>query len=89
MTFLLSWEISAENRDAALARFNETGGLPPEGVTMVSRWHEAGGRAGFAVAESDSAEAIAAWTMQWSDLLTFRVTPVVNDAQFAAIAAQS
>ena len=44
MLFHIAYQISPEKRDAAQARFKETGGGPPDGVTMVGRWHSAGGR---------------------------------------------
>ena len=49
---------------------------PPEGVTMLGRWHSIGGGEGFLVCESDSSEAIARWMQEWSDRLRFRVLPV-------------
>ncbi len=85
MQFLVSWDISEDNRDTATARFVETGALPPEGVKMIGRWHLAEGREGFLVAEADDAVAIGKWTNQWTDLLTFRVTPIVDDEGFKAV----
>jgi hypothetical protein len=79
MQFLISWDVAEDNRDAANARFLETGAPPPEGVTMVGRWHLAEGREGFLIAETDDAIALAKWTNQWTDLLTFRVVPIVDD----------
>ncbi len=37
--------------NAAVARFLETGGAPPEGVKMLGRWHGMNGQ-GFAISES-------------------------------------
>lgn len=85
MQFLLSWDIAEDNRDAAVARFVETGALPPEGVTMLHRWHLAEGREGFAIAEADDAVAIGKWTNQWTDLLTFRIVPIVDDEGFKKV----
>lgn len=85
MQFLVSWDVAEDNRDAATARFVETGALPPEGVKMLGRWHTAEGREGVLIAESDDAVAIAKWTNQWTDLLTFRVVPIVDDEGFKQV----
>lgn len=85
MQFYVSWTTNPEHRDAASARFAETGGLPPAGVKMLGRWHFTEGRSGFLIAESSDAVAIGKWTQAWSDLLTFRVVPIVDDEGFKTI----
>ena len=85
MHFMTIWTFSPENRDTAVARFMETGAPPPDGVTMLSRWHDVAGGRGFAIAEADDPVAIAKWTRQWADLLSFEIVPVINDEQIAAV----
>lgn len=85
MQFFVSWTIKPEHRDAASARFAETGGLPPDGVKMLGRWHFAQSREGFLIAEASDAVAIGKWTYGWSDLLSFRITPIVDDEGFKAV----
>lgn len=87
MLFHMTYTIAPEHRDAAQSRFSETGGPPPAGVAMIGRWHSAGGRKGFVVAEASEAAAIAAWVQQWSDILTFEITPVVDDEQMMGVIA--
>jgi hypothetical protein len=85
MTFYISYTLSSENRNTAQKRLKDTGGLPPSGVTMIGRWHCAQGLKGFVLAESSDAEAIAKWLQQWTDVLTFEVSPVINDEQIARV----
>ena len=85
MLFHITYSLSTQNRDAAQSRFKATGGLPPEGATMLGRWHCAQGLKGFIVAEASDAEAIAMWIQQWSDLLSFEITPVVDDDQISRV----
>lgn len=85
MKFMVHYALNPGHRDAAQRRFSETGGPPPAGVTMMERWHCAQGLEGFAVCESNDAAALAAWTQQWNDLLTFRILPVVDDQTMAKI----
>ncbi len=85
MVFHLTYKISPGKRDAAQQRFKDTGALAPAGVTMTARWHSAEGLRGFIIAESSDAEPIARWTQEWTDVLSFEVTPVINDEQLARV----
>jgi len=79
MLFLVQWTFPPENRDAANARFKETGGMPPAGVKMLGRWHTAGGGEGICIAETDDQVALGKWMQDWSDLLDMSVLPVHGD----------
>jgi len=81
MLFHIEYTLQPSARNDAQSRFQETGGGPPEGATMVGRWHKAGGLGGFLLAESSDPVAIGKWMQQWTDLLEFEVTPVLNDEQ--------
>ena len=85
MEFMIHYSLDTSNRDTAQARFLETGAPPPEGVTMTGRWHCIQGLEGFLLCESNDAAAIAAWMQQWTDVLTFRVLPVVDDETMAKV----
>lgn len=85
MQFMVSFRIKPEHRSAAIARFLETGGAPPDGVKMLGRWHGATGNQGHTLAEADKVEAVAAWCHQWADLLSFHIEPVMNDEEAAGV----
>ncbi|MGA7105354.1 MAG: DUF3303 family protein [Candidatus Deferrimicrobiaceae bacterium] len=68
-----------EHREATVSRFKETGGLPPEGVRMVGRWHAASLNRGFVLAEASDLEAVARWCHRWADLISFEIGPVIDD----------
>jgi hypothetical protein len=85
MLFHITYTLPPENREKAQSRFKETGGLPPGGATMIGRWHCAEGLKGFVIAEASDAEAIAAWTQQWTDVLSFDIAPVVDDEQMMRV----
>jgi hypothetical protein len=84
MKFITSWTIAPGFTNAAIARFLETGGAPPDGVKMIGRWHGANSQ-GFAVSESTDGKAVYQWAAQWSDLLTITVTPCLEDADAGAV----
>lgn len=83
MIYVTTYTLRPENRDAALDRFRATAGAPPAGVKMIGRWHDVCGGKGYTVSESDDPQAVLRWVLAWSDLLSFEVSAVVNDEQFA------
>jgi len=85
MLFHVAYQVSPEQRNAAQDRFKETGALPPTGVTIKGRWHSVSGLAGFTLVEASDPQTIAKWLQDWTDLLTFEVTPVMTDEQFAEV----
>lgn len=85
MIFHITYEISSERRNDAQKRFKQTGAPPPAGVKMTGRWHCAQGLRGFLVAESSDAAAIAKWMQDWTDVLSFEVTPVITDEELTRV----
>lgn len=81
MLYTISWKGSLETRNAAIARFLKTGGLPPDGVKMLGRWHVVGTNAGMAVAETNDPALMQKWSLDWTDLLEMDVRPVLTDEQ--------
>jgi hypothetical protein len=79
MLFMIEYSIRPEHRDAAQARFKATGGPPPSGAKMVGRWHSIAGLGGFVLAEGTDPVALGKWMQEWTDVLTFTVTPVNDD----------
>jgi len=83
MIHVITWTFKPEHRNAAIARFKETGGRPPAGVKMLGRWHGIGNNKGVFVAESGDPLAFAKWLLGWSDLLSFDVYPALGDEEIA------
>ena len=86
MKYISSWTVPQSTFNAAVARFLETGGAPPKGVTMLGRWHGMNGQ-GFALYESTDPKAMYQSCAQWGDLLNLNVIPVVEDADAGAVLA--
>ena len=85
MLFIVRWEIPQVARKAAIERFLETGGAPPQGATMLHRWHSADGEFGFAIAESEDAQALGKWALAWNDLIPMDIRPALDDEGIAAV----
>ena len=90
MKFMVTYAFTTDNWVSGLKRF--TGSDPaqefPEGVTMIGRWHNVASRSGFAILESNSAEALMNWAVKWNDILELTITPVVEDAEGGQIAVE-
>lgn len=89
MRYVVIWTFSPQHREAAVARFIETGGNPPDGVAMLSRSHDLGGNRGFAIAETADPTLIARWCREWADLLAFEIVPAINDEELMSILRES
>jgi hypothetical protein len=85
MLFMTLWKTPSGNRDKALERFLKTGGSPPAGIKLIGRWHSVTQGRGVVISETDDAELIAKWCLEWSDLLEFEVVPVLDDSATARI----
>ncbi len=85
MHFMSIYTFHAEYKNAAVARFKETGGAPPTGIKMLARWHDVGGRRGYTICEADDPVALSIWSNKWTDLMKIEVFPVVNDEQLVKV----
>ena len=85
MLFHATFEYATDDRDDVHERFIRTGALPPEGVEMVGRWHSVEGNRGFLLAETEDPQAIARWLQGWTDLVSFELSPVLDDKQFQMV----
>ncbi len=71
MLFLITYRHSlATTRRVSFERFKQSGGTPPEPVTMVARWHMLDGSGGVTVCETSDPVPLAKWASEWADVLT-------------------
>ena len=75
----------SEYRDQVQQQFKATGGLPPEGVEMLGRWHNAPSLCGYILCETDNPVAIGKWFQEWTHILSFEVEMVVSDEEIAEV----
>lgn len=83
MTF--SWTPDPQRRAEGIARFNRTGGLPPDGVKLLGRWTQADLGGGFDLLETDDPAKLAEFSYMWSDLMELKITPVLEDKELSAV----
>ena len=85
MLFKLAWTHSPEARDETIKKFMETGGMPPEGVELLSRYHNVDGTGGFAILESTNAAALADYALDWNGLIKIEITAIVDDETITSV----
>jgi hypothetical protein len=85
MKFIVTFAITPESRNAAIARFKATGGPTPPGATLLGRWTRADFSGGYVLVESDDVKAVIEFALMWNDLIEIDVVPVLEDAALAEV----
>jgi hypothetical protein len=84
MKFIVQWNGQPAAQQPAIERFVKTGGLPPDNVKLLGRWHAIGELRGVAIVEATDTGALAAWVLQWGDVFSFDVAPALSDEELGA-----
>ncbi len=85
-TYIVSWKFAPASFKAIVARFLETGGAVPEGVTLLGRWHGMNGQ-GIEIVKAEDPKAIFRLQAEWMDLMEMSVTPCMTDEEAGPILA--
>lgn len=81
MKFMVTWSVRSGAIKEAVNRFLAGGGAPAPGVKLLGRWHKTDSSGGFALYETDNAAALAASSIEWSDVLETHDHLVIEDAE--------
>ena len=81
MTF--NWTPNAQKRAEGIARFQKTGGLPPEGVRLLGRWTKADLSGGFDIQETEDSKKLIEFAYMWGDLMDLSVFSVLEDNELS------
>ncbi len=81
MTF--NWTPNAQKRAEGIARFQKTGGLPPEGVRLLGRWTKADLSGGFDLLETEDSKKLIDFAYMWGDLMDLSVFSVLEDNELS------
>lgn len=66
-------------------RFQQKGRMMPEGLKYIDSWVEVNCDRCFQLMECDDLGLFQEWILQWQDLATFEIIPVVPSKQTAEI----
>lgn len=89
MKFMATWTGQPSTVRETVNRFLAGRGQPPEGVTLLGRWHKADGSGGFTLFETNNPAALFKWVGAWSDVLEIHAVPVIEDADAGSILAKA
>jgi hypothetical protein len=79
MKIMSVWNLKAGAFSEAVRRFLAGEAAPPEGVTLLGRWHCTDFSAGFSLYETNDPAALYAGAARWADILDFKSSIVVED----------
>ena len=85
MLFKLTWTHTPQARNETIKKFMETGGMPSEGVELISRYHNLDGTGGFAILESTNASALADYALDWNGLIKIEITAIMDDDTITSV----
>ena len=88
MKFMSTWTVLPATLKETVNRFLAGQGQPPEGVTLVGRWHKADLSGGYVLFETSNPGAFYESAAVWADLLKIHTVPVIEDADAAPIMAK-
>jgi hypothetical protein len=90
MKFMVSWRVHPDKRQAV---FNGFAKMTPEDdqrdmgdkVKLIGRWHDLSQFKGVAICESDDAQAVASWALNWNSALDIETVMVLDDEEARAV----
>ena len=90
MKFMLLYKLHPDKRHDALKGFSAMSVEDDktdmgDQIKMIGRWHDIAHSKGVAIFESDNAEAISNWALNWNAVLDLEITPVLDDAETRAL----
>jgi hypothetical protein len=93
MKYWVTWRIHTDKRHEALKTFSQMTvdddrkDLGPD-VKLIGRWHDLASFEGLAIVETEKAEAIANWLLNWNHIIDTKVVPVLNDEECRVVGKQ-
>lgn len=88
MKFMTTWTALPGALRESVNRFLDGQGQPPEGVTLLGRWHKTDCSGGFVLFETTNPVALFESAAVWAEVLEIHTVPVVEDADAGAVFAK-
>ena len=79
MLFKFAWTHTPEARDGTVKKFMATGGMHPDDIEFISRYHNVDGTGGCVIIESTNAAALTDYALDWNGLIKIEITPIIED----------
>jgi hypothetical protein len=81
MKFMSTWALVPGTVQEAVDRFLAGDAAPPEGVTLLGRWHNVDCSGGYSLYETDNLAALHKGALRWADLLEINTVAVIEDVE--------
>lgn len=93
MKFLITWQIHEGKLHDTLSLFSQMTpeqeqSLLGEKIKLVGRWHDLVRGTGAGIYESDSAEALAAYSLNWNKYMDLDISAVLDDEEARIVGSQ-
>jgi hypothetical protein len=90
MKFMVSWRVHQDKKQAAFNAFSQMTAEDDkkdmgEKIKLIGRWHDLSQMTGVAICESDDAQAVASWALNWNSVLDVETVVVLNDEEARAV----
>jgi hypothetical protein len=87
MKFILTfaWAPDKATQEEGIGRFLAAGGMSPEGARLLGRWTRLDFSGGFVLLECDDPRPLTEMALQWSDLMSLELIPVIEDAELSEV----
>lgn len=86
MKFMLTWRVHPDKRQAVFNAFSQMTAEDDkkdlgEKIRLIGRWHDLSQFTGVAICESDDAQAVASWALNWNNVLDLETVLVLDDEE--------
>ncbi len=87
---MLTWRVHPDKRQAAFNAFSQMSLEDDkkdigEKIKLIGRWHNLSNFTGVAICESDDAQAVASWALNWNNVLDLETAVVLDDEEARAV----
>lgn len=93
MKFMVTWRVHPDKRQATFAAFSQMTAEDDkkdlgEKIKLIGRWHDLSQFTGVAICESNDANAVASWALNWNNALDVATVVVLDDEEARAVGKQ-
>jgi hypothetical protein len=90
MKFMVSWRVHPDKRQTVLNGFAQMTAEDDrrdmgDKIKLIGRWHDLSQFTGVAICESDDAQAVASWALNWNNALDVQTVVVLDDEEARAV----
>ncbi len=83
---MLTWRVHPDKRQAVFNAFSQMTAEDDkkdlgEKIRLIGRWHDLSQFTGVAICESDDAQAVASWALNWNNVLDLETVLVLDDEE--------